>query len=117
MPDQEQRIAQTIHDLYVEPAAEINTQNTKVDPETDIADIQKLKEEKYKEAFSLIWENLPLPGVLGRICPHPCEKECNRKDLDEPIAICELKRFLADQVKTEISIQKDEIKKVVYSLK
>ena len=53
---------------------------------------------KYKEALSLIWENLPLPGVLGRICPHPCEKECNRKDLDEPIAICELKRFLADQV-------------------
>ena len=53
---------------------------------------------KYKEALSLILENLPLPGVLGRICPHPCEKECNRKDLDEPIAICELKRFLADQV-------------------
>ncbi len=53
---------------------------------------------KYKEALSLIRENLPLPGVLGRICPHPCEKECNRKDLDEPIAVCGLKRFLADQV-------------------
>ncbi|OGP88098.1 MAG: 4Fe-4S ferredoxin [Deltaproteobacteria bacterium RBG_16_48_10] len=65
---------------------------------------------KYKEALSLIWENLPLPGVLGRICPHPCEKECNRKELDEPIAICELKRFLADQVKTEIPIQKEEAK-------
>jgi heterodisulfide reductase subunit A-like polyferredoxin len=65
---------------------------------------------KYKEALSLIWENLPLPGVLGRICPHPCEKECNRKDLDEPIAICELKRFVADQVKTEPPIQKEEAK-------
>jgi len=65
---------------------------------------------KYKEALSLILENLPLPGVLGRICPHPCEKECNRKDLDAPLAICELKRFLADQVKTEISIQKEEAK-------
>ncbi len=53
---------------------------------------------KYKEALSLIRENLPLPGVLGRICPHPCEKECNRKDLDEPIAICGLKRFLSDQI-------------------
>ena len=53
---------------------------------------------KYKEALSLIHENLPLPGVLGRICPHPCEKECNRKDLDKPLAICGLKRFLADQV-------------------
>ena len=60
---------------------------------------------KYKEALSLIWENLPLPGVLGRICPHPCEKECNRKDLDEPIAICELKRFLADQINP---VRKDE---------
>jgi heterodisulfide reductase subunit A-like polyferredoxin len=65
---------------------------------------------KYKEALSLILENLPLPGVLGRICPHPCERECNRKKLDEPIAICELKRFLADQVKGEMLIQKNEPK-------
>src|SRR5271157_7887 len=36
MPDQDQRIAQTIHDLYVEPAAEITVANTSVDPETDI---------------------------------------------------------------------------------
>jgi heterodisulfide reductase subunit A-like polyferredoxin len=64
---------------------------------------------KYKEALSLIWENLPLPGILGRICPHPCEKECNRKELDQPVAICELKRFAADQVK-EIPIQKEEAK-------
>src|SRR4030042_2074771 len=65
---------------------------------------------KYTEALSLIRENLPLPGVLGRICPHPCEKECNRKELDEPIAICELKRFVADQIKTELPIQKEEVK-------
>ena len=65
---------------------------------------------KYGEALSLIRQNLPLPGVLGRICPHPCEKECNRKELDEPVAICDLKRFVADQVKTEIPIQKDESK-------
>ncbi|MGD0915153.1 MAG: FAD-dependent oxidoreductase, partial [Thermodesulfobacteriota bacterium] len=63
---------------------------------------------KYSEALSLIRENLPLPGVLGRICPHPCEKECNRKELDKPVAICGLKRFLADQVKTEVPIQKVE---------
>lgn len=65
---------------------------------------------KYKEALSLILENLPLPGVLGRICPHPCEKECNRKELDEPIAICDLKRFLADQVKGEFPLKKEESK-------
>jgi heterodisulfide reductase subunit A-like polyferredoxin len=65
---------------------------------------------KYAEALSLIRQDLPLPGVLGRICPHPCEKECNRKELDEPVAICELKRFIADQVKTEIPVQKEERK-------
>ncbi len=65
---------------------------------------------KYAEALSLIHENLPLPGVLGRICPHPCEKECNRKELDQPLSICELKRFVADQVKTEIPVQKEEAK-------
>ena len=65
---------------------------------------------KYKEALSLIRENLPLPGVLGRICPHPCETECNRKELDQPVAICELKRFVSDQVGTEIPLQKEETK-------
>ncbi|MCX8118918.1 MAG: NAD(P)-binding protein [Desulfobacterota bacterium] len=65
---------------------------------------------KYEEALSLIWENLPLPGVLGRICPHPCEKECNRKDLDEPVSICELKRFVADRVKPSLSSKKEEPK-------
>ena len=59
---------------------------------------------KYSEALSLIYENLPLPGVLGRICPHPCEGECNRGELDKPVAICDLKRFLADQVKTGIPV-------------
>jgi len=66
---------------------------------------------KYAEALSLIRENLPLPGVLGRICPHPCEKECNRKELDQPVAICELKRFVADRVKGEIPVQKEEAKR------
>jgi heterodisulfide reductase subunit A len=65
---------------------------------------------KYAEALSLIRENLPLPGILGRICPHPCETECNRKGLDKPVAICELKRFAADRVKTEIPVQKEETK-------
>jgi heterodisulfide reductase subunit A-like polyferredoxin len=54
---------------------------------------------KYKEALELVQEKTLLPGILGRICHHPCETECNRKDLDEPLAICELKRFLADWAK------------------
>ena len=60
--------------------------------------VQLIKMGKYAEAVKLIMERLPLPGVLGRVCPHPCESKCRRADLDEPIAICGLKRFAADQV-------------------
>ena len=51
---------------------------------------------RFEEALSLIRERLPFPGVIGRICAHPCEQKCNRGTKDEPIAICGLKRFVAD---------------------
>jgi heterodisulfide reductase subunit A-like polyferredoxin len=60
--------------------------------------VQLIKMGKYEEAVRLIMERLPLPGVLGRICPHPCEDKCRRRDLDEAVAICSLKRFAADRV-------------------
>ena len=60
--------------------------------------VQLVKMGKYEEAVKLIMERLPLPGVLGRICPHPCESKCRRGEMDEPVAICSLKRFAADQV-------------------
>jgi len=60
--------------------------------------VQLIKMGKYEEAVKLIMERLPLPGVLGRICPHPCEDKCRRQEMDESVAICNLKRFAADQV-------------------
>jgi NADPH-dependent glutamate synthase beta subunit-like oxidoreductase/NADH:ubiquinone oxidoreductase subunit E len=60
--------------------------------------VQLINQGKNQEAVNLIMEKLPLPGVLGRICPHPCEEECRRQIVDEPVAICNLKRFAADQV-------------------
>jgi heterodisulfide reductase subunit A-like polyferredoxin len=60
--------------------------------------VQLIKMGKYQEAVQLIMERLPLPGVLGRVCPHPCEAKCRRAEMDEPVAICNLKRFAADQV-------------------
>jgi len=56
---------------------------------------------KYREAMDVILRNLPLPGVIGRICPHPCETACRRGQVDEPVSICALKRFVADQVDIE----------------
>jgi len=60
--------------------------------------VQLIKAGKFPESLALIMERLPLPGVIGRICPHPCETDCRRQEMDEPIAICSLKRFVADQV-------------------
>jgi len=60
--------------------------------------VQLIKEGKFPESLSVIMDRLPLPGVIGRICPHPCETDCRRKEMEEPIAICSLKRFVADQV-------------------
>ncbi len=59
--------------------------------------VQLVKQGKYQEALKLIMERLPLPGVLGRVCPHPCEAKCRRAEMDQPVAICSLKRFAADQ--------------------
>jgi heterodisulfide reductase subunit A-like polyferredoxin len=59
--------------------------------------VNMVKEGKYKEALEIIMEDLPLPGVLGRICPHGCEDACRRCDVDQPVAIRDLKRLAADQ--------------------
>jgi heterodisulfide reductase subunit A-like polyferredoxin len=59
--------------------------------------VQMVKEGKYQEALEIIMKDLPLPGVLGRICPHGCEDACRRAELDEPIAIRDLKRLAADR--------------------
>ncbi len=51
---------------------------------------------EYTDAVKLIKEKLPLPASIGRICPHPCEKQCRRQYVDEPISIAFLKSFVAD---------------------
>ncbi len=55
-------------------------------------------QEKWAEAYNLIMQRVPLPGTLGRICYHPCEKECNRKDIEEPVSICAVRRTIADHI-------------------
>jgi formate dehydrogenase major subunit len=51
-----------------------------------------------REALELIKHNMPLPGILGRVCTRPCETACRRQLVEEPIAICQLKRYPADVV-------------------
>ena len=44
--------------------------------------VQLIGQGKYREAVELILKRLPLPGVLGRVCPHPCESQCRRREVD-----------------------------------
>ena len=68
-----------------------------------------IKEGKYKEAWELIKQENPFPGVCGRVCPHPCESECNREELGGAIAIHVQERFLADWVvSNEERVTRDE---------
>ena len=60
--------------------------------------VQLIAQGKYREAVQLIMKRVPMPGVLGRVCPHPCEAQCRRMEVDEALSIRELKRFVADQV-------------------
>lgn len=53
----------------------------------------------YQKAVEVIKERNPFPTVIGRICPRPCETECRRNLMDEPVAINFLKRFAADHEK------------------
>ncbi|RUM87883.1 MAG: hypothetical protein DSZ24_05200 [Thermodesulfatator sp.] len=51
---------------------------------------------EYQAALSLIKERLPLPALVGRVCPRFCEPRCRRALVDAPVAINDLKRFVAD---------------------
>ena len=53
-------------------------------------------EGKYREAWEVIVHDNPLPAIHGRVCYHPCESNCNRKEYDEPISIHAIERFIGD---------------------
>jgi len=54
--------------------------------------IEAIKDARYLDALAIIRTTMPLPGVCGRVCPHPCEANCRRGLVDEPVSIMVLKR-------------------------
>ena len=69
---------------------------------TDIPSIYHLfLSGKEREAALRLLEFNPLPMITSRVCPRPCEEECNRGGLDEPVAIREIERFLGDMILEE----------------
>ena len=60
--------------------------------------LRLIAEGKPDEACALILEKVPFPGILGRVCMHPCEDACRRLEVfNEPVSICALKRYAADK--------------------
>jgi NADPH-dependent glutamate synthase beta subunit-like oxidoreductase/ferredoxin len=55
------------------------------------------------EALSIYRQDNPLPAVCGRVCYHPCQTDCNRKDLDEAVNIRAFERFLADHGRVDVA--------------
>ncbi len=60
--------------------------------------VNEIKDGKYFDAVSTVYEAFPLPASIGRVCPHPCEDACRRQLVEEPISIAFLKAFAADKV-------------------
>ena len=58
--------------------------------------ISALKLKDPEKSIEIIKDSLPIPASLGRVCPAPCEKECRRSLVEEPISIMTLKRYAAD---------------------
>ncbi len=52
---------------------------------------------RFREALKMIRDRVPLPATLGRVCHHPCEGRCVRGDFEGPVAINEIKRFVAER--------------------
>jgi formate dehydrogenase beta subunit len=66
--------------------------------------VELIKDAKFAESLTVIRERLPIAGIVGRVCFRPCEKHCRRGNLDEPISIKALKRFVPDH---ELAEQKE----------
>jgi NADPH-dependent glutamate synthase beta subunit-like oxidoreductase/Pyruvate/2-oxoacid:ferredoxin oxidoreductase delta subunit len=60
---------------------------------------------EYDQALAIYRQDNPLPGVCGRVCYHPCELNCNRKEFDEAINIRGFERFLSDKGKVDVNTE------------
>ena len=59
--------------------------------------VARVRSGEYDQAFNLVLETTPLVGSLGRACYAPCEEQCTRGELEGPLPIRRLKRFIADR--------------------
>ena len=58
--------------------------------------VREIAEGRFADAVATVKETFPLPASIGRVCPHPCERHCRRRLVEQPISIARLKAFAAD---------------------
>ena len=58
--------------------------------------IEAIRDYRFDHSLAAVRDCMPLPSVCGRVCPHPCESACRRKNVDEAISIMTLKRSASD---------------------
>ena len=58
----------------------------------------RIRDGELLEAAKILLDCNPIPAITGRVCPHFCEEECNRSELDEPISIRSIERFMGDYI-------------------
>jgi len=86
------RIQKPLHRYHLAPCHHVCPAGE--DAQAYLAHIQAGHNE---EAWKTLVAINPIPAITGRVCPHPCEAACNRGQLDEPIAIHAVERFLGDE--------------------
>ncbi|MEK7273782.1 MAG: FAD-dependent oxidoreductase, partial [Candidatus Desantisbacteria bacterium] len=100
--------AHVCDNLYVAPCADTCPVNIEVH-----GYVALIAEERFIEAFELIKEKNPFPSICGRVCHHPCESRCRRADIDSPLALKGLKRFVADhEAELEKAMPKPKVERI-----
>jgi len=76
--------------------------------------IQQIQQGKWEDARKTLNKTMPFAGILGRICDHPCENQCKRREAGDPLAIAQLERCCVEQVSLlpKISFLPSKIEKI-----
>lgn len=92
------------HNAYCEPPCH-NACPARIDIPAYLGAIERGDD---AEAIRIVKRRLPLPRIIGRVCPRPCESACRRTQVDEkPVAICQLKRFAGDRAAAADAIREE----------
>lgn len=57
---------------------------------------EKTREDSFNEAWEIFTNKNPMPAVCGCVCPHPCETNCNRAEMDGPLSVNDIEKFIGE---------------------